>query len=441
MQLKDKGCSDAKASPSIRDSLVIATSTLLVGSAAPVCAEEKEGTLSRIDLSAIYYSEDERVSVNTTHVAVENELGDEEFVRLNIIYDTITGASPNGRIVQGGGSGGSIPFTSASGFSLSLSSGDSEERKWMTEFTDKRAAIDLSLEKPLTRTLKYIVEGNFSSEDDYISYGVAGTLMKDFNQRNTTVTAGLSVQDDSVEPASGTPLELAIANCSDTAPALPAWANCNITAPRFGNGSKKVFDGVFGVTQVLNERTVTQLNYSLGSSLGYLTDPYKLISVVDHSLDGEEVLILYEKRPDRRTRQSLYWKTVSQLSADRIADFSYRYFWDDWGIKSHTIDFKYRIEHSSRSYTQPHLRINLQSEADFFYPALDAANSELPRYASADYRLGELKTYTVGLKYGRALGKNGKFAVRAEYIKQNYADIMLPDMEALVYQGTFTFNF
>lgn len=440
MQLTDNKFDETDESSSIRNSLVLATCTLLSGSITSVCAEEEGGTLSRIDLSTVYYSEDDRVTVNTTQVAVENEIGDEEFVRANFVYDTITGASPNGRIVQSDG-GGSIPFTSASGFSLSLSSGNSEEQKWITEFTDERTAIDLSWEKPLTRTLTQVIEGSLSSENDYSSYGISGTLSKDFNQRNTTVTAGLSVQNDMVEPADGTPLQLAVANCSETAPVLPTWVNCNITAPRFGNGRKRVFDGVIGVTQVVNQRTLTQLNYSHGSSLGYLTDPYKLVSVVDHALDGEEVVILYEKRPDRRTRHSLYWKTVSQLSTEKVVDFSYRYFWDDWGIKSHTIDFKYRIERGPRSFIQPHLRINLQSEADFFYPSLDAANSVLPRYASADYRLGELETYTFGLKYGKALGKSGKFAIRAEYISQDYADIMLPDMKALVYQGTFTFNF
>lgn len=443
MQLKDKKSKICTPKPSVRSALIMATCTVLSGSFSSVCAEEeRDSTLSKIDLSTFYYSEEERVSVNTTHVAVENDLGDDEFVRADIIYDTITGASPNGRIVPSDqGSGGSIPFTSASGFTLNVNDVGSAGKKWLTEFTDKRAAIDLSWEKPVTRTLKRVFEGSFSSENDFTSYGASVTLALDLNQRNTTITGGAAFLDETVSPGSGTPLELSIANCNETAPALPAWANCNITSPRFGNGSKRVFDGVIGVTQVINKRTITQLNFSHGVSLGYLTDPYKLISVVDYNLDGEEVLILYEKRPDRRTRNSLYWKTVSQLSEKKVVDFSYRYFWDDWGVTSHTFDYKYRYDYAPKHYLQPHVRYNAQSSADFFHNVLDSAMNELPQYASADYRLGKLNTYSLGLKFGKELSKNGAFTMRAEYIVQSYSGASLPDMKALVYQGTFAFKF
>ncbi len=448
MQLKDKK-SEARlpaSKPPIRSALMVATCTVLSGSLSSVNAMEMESeTTSNIGLSTFYYTEEDRVSVSTTHVSIENDLGDERFFRANFIYDTITGASPNGRITtSGAGSSGSIPFTSASGYSISVNNVGTTGKKWLTEFTDKRAAVDLSIEQPLARTVRAVFEGSYSSENDFTSYGGASTIAWDLNQRNTTITAGLAALKESISPAFGTPEGLGISICNDTAAALasrPVWANCNITSPRFGNGRKNVIDGVIGVTQVVNQRTITQLNYSHGVSLGYLTDPYKLISVVDYELDGEEVIIIYENRPDRRTRNSLYWKTVSQLSPKKVVDFSYRYFWDDWGIKSHTIDYKYRYDYSPTSYFQPHVRLNIQSSADFFQQAINAADAELPEYASADYRLGKLETYTLGLKYGKALGENGAFTMRAEYIIQRYKAVELPDMRALVYQGTFTFKF
>lgn len=442
MQLKNKALKEGHSIPPVRSALMAATCTVLAGSLTPASAEEDAETLSQIDLSTIYYAEETRVTVTTNHVAIENDLGDDEFVRANIIYDTITGASPNGRIVSSASTGGgSIPFTSASGFSISVNQGGSTGKRWLTEFTDKRAAIDLSWEKPVTRTLRHVLEGNFSSENDFTSYGGSVTLSWDRNQRNTTITGGLSILRETVSPASGTPEGLGISNCNDTAFGLPGWANCNQgIGVRFGDGRKRLFDGMIGVSQVVNSRTVTQLNFSHGVSLGYLTDPYKLISMVDNNFDGEEILVLYEHRPDRRTRSSLYWKTVSQLSPKKVVDFSYRYFWDDWGITSHTVDYKYRYDYSPRSYLQPHVRVNSQSSADFFHNALDAA-LEVPQYASADYRLGELLTYSFGLKYGQKLGKSANFTVRAEYIKQNYTGSSVPNMDALVYQGTFSFKF
>ncbi len=442
MQLKNMKLQPNSSTPTVRHALTVATCAVLSGSLSTVSAVEEEvSDLSKIGLSTFYYTEQDRVAVNTTHVAIENDLGDDAFLRANIIYDTISGSSPNGRIIPTAVGGGNIPFTSASGFSISINDNGSAGKRWLTEFTDKRAALDLSIEKPITRTVKGVLEGNYSSENDFTSYGVAGTISLDLNQRNTTLTTGLGILRESVSPASGTPLGLGVSNCTDTAPVLPTWATCNVTSPRFGNGRKRLFDGIIGITQVVNQRTITQLNYSLGVSLGYLTDPYKLISVVDNTLDGEEVMILYENRPDSRTKHSLYWKTVSQLSEKKVVDFSYRYFWDDWGIRSHTFDYKYRYDYKPKRYLQPHIRYNLQSSADFFQRAIDSSVASLPQYASADYRLGKLSTYTIGLKYGHELGKNGSFAVRAEYIVQSYSEVDLPDMKALVYQGTFTFKF
>lgn len=442
MQLKNKQLQASLSKPTVRHALTVATCAVLSGSLSTVSAVEEAdevSDLSKIGLSTFYYSEEERVAVNTTHVAIENDLGDDTFLRGNIIYDTISGASPNGRIIPAAGDGGNIPFTSASGFSISINDNGSAGKRWLTEFTDKRAALNLSLEKPITRTLKGVVEGNYSSENDFTSYGAAGTISWDLNQRNTTVTSGLGVLKERVSPASGTPEGFGVSNseCSE----VPDWLNCNVTSLRFGHGNKRIFDGMIGVTQVVNQRTITQLNYSLGVSLGYLTDPYKLISVVDNTQEGKEVAILYEKRPDRRTRHSLYWKTVSQLTAKKVIDFSYRYFWDDWGITSHTIDYKYRYDYSPKHYLQPHIRFNLQSSADFFQRAIDSSVTSLPQYASADYRLGKLSTYSIGIKYGKELGVNGSFSVRAEYIVQGYSGVDLPDMNALVYQGTFTFKF
>ncbi|MCF6323695.1 MAG: DUF3570 domain-containing protein [Gammaproteobacteria bacterium] len=442
MQLKNKKLQPSLSKPTVRHALTVATCAVLSGSLSTVSAvEEEESDLSKIGLSTFYYTEKDRVSVNTTHVAIENDLGDDALLRANIIYDTVTGASPNGRIIPAVANSSNIPFTSASGFSINVNDNGSAGKRWLTEFTDKRAALNLSLEKPLTRTLKGTIEGNYSSENDFTSYGAAGTVSWDLNQRNTTITSGLGVLNESVSPASGTPSGLGVSNCNDTAPVLPTWANCNVTSPRFGNGKKRIFDGMIGATQIVNQRTITQLNYSLGVSLGYLTDPYKLISVVDNTIDGEEVMILYENRPDRRTKHSLYWKTVSQLSEKKVIDFSYRYFWDDWGITSHTFDYKYRYDYKEKSFLQPHIRFNLQSNADFFQRAIDSSVASLPQYASADYRLGKLSTYSIGMKYGKELGVNGSFAVRAEYIIQSYSGVDLPDMKALVYQGTFTFKF
>ena len=102
-----------------------------------------------------------------------------------------------------------------------------------------------------------------------------------------------------LDPVGGAPLPLAAM--------LPAGQTGN----KLGSDSKTVADLLVGVTQVLGKRTIGQLNYAFSNSSGYLTDPYKLLSVVD-PITGDPVagpgglsLYLFEGRPDARTKHSL----------------------------------------------------------------------------------------------------------------------------------------
>jgi hypothetical protein len=123
----------------------------------------------------------------------------------------------------------------------------------------------------------------------------------------------------------------------------------------------------------------------------------------------------YEKRPDSRLRNSLYWHTAHQFNEDSL-HFAYRYYWDDWGIKAHTADVKYRFELGGDHYLQPHLRYYQQGAADFYHHSL--VNGEpIPSYASADLRLAEFTSRTIGLKYGMPL-LGGDFSVRIEKMRQ-----------------------
>jgi hypothetical protein len=42
----------------------------------------------------------------------------------------------------------------------------------------------------------------------------------------------------------------------------------------------------------------------------------------------------------------------------------------------------------------------------------------LPRYASADFRLGDFDATTVGVKYGHATASGNEWSIRAEYYLQ-----------------------
>ena len=193
-----------------------------------------------------------------------------------------------------------------------------------------------------------------------------------------------------------------------------------------GSESKNVADIIFGVTQVINRKTIMQFNYGISSSTGYNTDPYKILSVIDetaganyggnYQITGNNVY-LYEKRPDSRLKQSLYWQTKYQFDNNDIVDFSYRYMFDDWGINSHTVDLKYRLRFD-KHYLEPQIRWYSQNKADFYHRYLTSSNYLNQEYASSDYRLGDLKTLTLGLRYGYKFVDNTEFYTRFSVYQQ-----------------------
>ena len=72
-----------------------------------------------------------------------------------------------------------------------------------------------------------------------------------------------------------------------------------------GDDNKTVVDALLGITQVINRNMIMQWNYSLSSSSGYHTDPYKLLSVVDN-VTGLPQDYLYESRPEEPFRQPIF---------------------------------------------------------------------------------------------------------------------------------------
>jgi hypothetical protein len=216
---------------------------------------------------------------------------------------------------------------------------------------------------------------------------------------------------------------------------------------------------ILGITQVISRNTLMQLNYSMGMQDGYLTDPYKIVTVVDPvtglpdnsaliNVNADALPYVYEKRPDSRQLNSLFLRTVHHLKRD-VINFSYRYFWDDWGITSNTFDLKYRYE-IGRGYLQPNIRYYMQDAADFYVHNLvqgtdvDSSGNVLRDNISSDYRLAKLTTTTLGLKYGYALGENSELSIRGELMSQSIDDGDVPageetpDLDAIIINAGYS---
>jgi hypothetical protein len=179
---------------------------------------------------------------------------------------------------------------------------------------------------------------------------------------------------------------------------------------------------ILGVTQVISRNWLAVFNYSYDRSQGYLTDPYRILSVVDGT--GSVTGYRYESRPDSRARQSLYVGNKIALGPT-VLDLSYRRGKDSWGVNSNTVDSRLRIDLGQGIYLEPHLRWYHQSAADFYRLYLNQADA-LPADMSADPRLAEFTGTTFGVKFGMKVSQIGELSLRLEEYQQRPTNTSSP---------------
>lgn len=407
---------------SIRKKLTLATCSLLAHSVPQANAEEAEDWA--MDSSLLHYSEEDRITVNKFIGFINTNVSETDKVKVDLVFDTMSGATPSGAI-QEAASFATISTPSGAG-GFSSSSGSTA----IAEFEDTRLGVGLDWEHTKKRTHRINYGATISVEKDYTAFGLSTNYAQDNSSRITTYSAGASVSFDSVRRSTG-----------GTPTPLGEYANSDILE----DGNKVVVDTIFGITRVLNRRTLAQLNYSVGFSDGYLTDPYKLISRTDVTDEGEldETLSYYESRPSTRQRNVAYTSLVHKTRHDNVIHLSYRYYWDDWEIKSNTFDLRFKVMFENGHFIEPHFRIYNQTAAYFHMYSIPqdiygpAALGNVPEFASADYRLDEFDSSTVGLNYGKIFPGHGRLRFRMEYIVTEYANSVFPENKAAVVQLSY----
>lgn len=363
----------------------------------------------KIDAALMYYGEQDRVQAIEAIGTAQKAFGDDSVLDLKLVVDSLTGSSASGAVAQST----SQTFTRPSGNGqYHVSAG---ETPLDDTFQDTRVQANVAWSEVLNPDWKLSVGAYGSKEFDYMSIGANVGVERGFNKDNTTLFLGTAYSFDVVDPEGGRPVDLSAMVIRDNFTTEEAYRTAFEATRQSGSDNKQTADLMLGVTQVLSERWLLQANYGLSSVNGYLTDPYKVLSVVDNNGITEE--ILYESRPDSRLKHSFYVMTKGALDAG-VVDFSYRYNTDDWELTSHTLETHYRYYFSGSFYGQLHLRYYQQSAADFYQPFL-MADTPLPEFASADYRIGKMTAYTIGVKFGHKLSGGHEMSYRLEYYQQD----------------------
>lgn len=348
-----------------------------------------------------------------------------QVLAIELVVDTITGASPNGMVPLNQPQT-LISLTKTGSGAVSTTGASSYGGYYMVaantlpvnRFQDRRIALNVSYSTPIDSMTRVSLGGSGSRENDYSSISGNLGVSRDFNHKNTTLDLGLSYEADVSSPYFGIPVPLA-------------------TTINAGQRRKTVVGVLLGLSQVMNRHWLAQISYNYGRSLGYQTDPYREISIIDNTLTvtpGPSGC--FEGRPETRIRQSIY--IGNKIAVGHAAvDISARLYHDSWGITSGTFDVSDRVPLNSWMYLEPHFRLYAQSKAYFFAHYL-IKGQPLPAYASSDSRLGQFTATTFGLKAGFKMGNTGELYLRAESYRQHGDEHPAGVVPALARQNLFS---
>lgn len=384
MQLKPKN-GDRHGAANICAILSAATCGLLM--ATPVTATEGAADQPwRLDLGGLNYVEKDRISVNGASIRLKRQIDENNSVSIRSTYDVVSGSSPTG----------AVKIQSRSGASGT---------GYLTKFDATRTSFGADWDTALGELTRLTLAADRSLQKTYESWGVGATLARDFNQRNTTLVVGLGYGKDLVKPEEGIHYGMGLVSENKV------WSK---------DDKKEQLDLQLGLTQVISPSTLLQLNYIRSRGAGYMTNAYKIISVVNSETGSTgDYDALFENRPRVRDSNTIFTQ-LNQSVGNGVAYLSYRYFWDDWGIHSHMVDLKYRQPLGDNLYIQPHFRYYQQTAADFYRSMLTNTElANLPVYASADYRLARLRTNSLGVKVGYRPSFGGELSARVEVAFQS----------------------
>lgn len=355
-----------------------------------------------VDLGVMNYIEQDRNTGLEFIARGTRELDDGGALSLGAELDVITGATPNGATSS------NVPQTFTMSSGVGSYNVDANELPVDDTHMDTRLGLKAAVTDPLSNGLIVDCNALISMEFDYLAVAAGGNLSWDINRKNTTLVTGINLEYNRVHPVGNTPIPFATMQ-------PPGQQQ-----PR-GVSSKTKTGEEFsiGINQVIDRHSLVQIRLTTSHFSGYLTDPYKLLSIVDNEHPatlGATQGYVFEHRPDSRTMKSLYlaYKYAYQPG---VLDVSYRLFDDSWDIRSRTFDVAFKFYLHNRFFLRPNLRFYHQDQA-FFYRHSLTSDESLPAFASADFRLAEFDATTLGLEIGKDLAFDRKHSITLEYYTQ-----------------------
>lgn len=249
-----------------------------------------------------------------------------------------------------------------------------------SRMSDKRLAADIKVKKYIGKST-VAVGLAYSNEHDYRSTAVSVSGTTTSEDSNTTWSGGVGYNQDKINPT-------------------------NLVVV---NEKKRGLEFQVGVTQVLTPVDIAQLSATYTEGVGYYSDPYKT----------------FDKRPRNRSTNVILARWNHHIKdIDATTRAQYRYYTDTFGIKAHTVGLEVVKKYPNGWTVTPGIRYSTQGKADFYYDPPFPNGRTGSDYYSADQRLANMGSVTVGLKVSKEIDAESSIDLKLESYVQR-ADLYL----------------
>ncbi|MEX2514438.1 MAG: DUF3570 domain-containing protein [Cyclobacteriaceae bacterium] len=307
------------------------------------------------------------------------------------------------------------------------SSGASRKDTWTNINTSYRHSSD-------DRNSIYSANLSFANEYDYTSFGGGFGLVRLFNQKNTELSLNASVYFDTWRPEYPTEIKTYVeekgnlnANFFEGVSILnqkgasidknsaDAWKPSNTTL--IENDNRNTYSFSIGFSQILSTTTQLSVFSDITYQTGWLSNPMQRIYFADKDnfyIGNGESIPFYtdpknkdvfqladdiERLPDSRIKLPIGIRLNQYVNENLVLRTYYRYYFDDWGIQSHTINTELAIKLGQKFTLYPSYRFYNQTHAFYFAPFEESLSTSL--YYTSDFDLSKFDAnqFGFGIKY------------------------------------------
>ncbi len=242
-----------------------------------------------------------------------------------------------------------------------------------------------------------------SSEYDYFSIGLGGSYTKLFNEKNTEVSINGNVFIDTWNALYPTELRPfadgeGLNNDLFNQYTITGNPNYNPNFKPFENEGRNTYAVGLGFSQILSKKLQGSLALDVVMQDGLLSTPFQRVyfkDIADSFIEDFQLADDVERLPDSRFKVALGGRLHYYINETFVLRTFYRYYFDDWGITSHTASIEIPIKLSDKFTIYPSYRFYNQSAADYF--AAYEAHVSTNEFYTSDYDLSEYSAHQLSL--------------------------------------------